>query len=360
MTSPNPFAEFIGTKPVAERHRVDLAALAEWMSRKVAGFQGPLTAEQYRGGQSNPTYRLTTPSRRYVMRTKPAPAAQLLPSAHTVEREYRVMAALAETEVPVPRVHAVCEDEAVIGRAFFIMDEVEGRVLWQQDLPGASPTERTAIYDEMNRVIAVLHRLDPATVGLGDFGKPGNYFARQIARWTKQYQASITEPIEAMDRLIEWLPSRIPPEEEPRVVHGDYRLDNLIFAPDRPVIRAVLDWELATLGSAWADFSYHCTSWHVPPGAFRGIGGLDLAALGIPSEAEYRAAYCRRTGRDPVEAATRWGFYLAYNLFRIAAILQGVLKRAREGTAASPQAEDAGRRARDLAEMGWSIARRES
>lgn len=358
MTDPNSFAQFVGTKPVADRHQVDLGALADWMATHVDGFRGPLSAEQYRGGQSNPTYRLSTPTGRYVMRAKPAPAAKLLPSAHAVDREFRVMAALADSGVPVPRVFGLCTDEAVIGRAFFIMEEVEGRVLWEQHLPGLTIPERSAIYDEMNRVIAALHNVDPAAVGLTDFGKPGNYYARQIGRWTTQYQASITEPIEAMDQLIAWLPGQIPAEDEVRIVHGDYRLDNLIFAPDQPVIRAVLDWELSTLGSPLADFSYHCASWHVPPGAFRGIAGLDLATLGIPSEAEYLAQYCRRTNRDPAQVTRHWNFYLAYNLFRLAAILQGVLKRARDGTAASAQAEDAGRRARDLAELGWAIANR--
>jgi aminoglycoside phosphotransferase (APT) family kinase protein len=347
--------EFTGTMPVQERHRFDLGALERWLGAHVEDFSGPLSVEQYRGGQSNPTFRLTAGDRRYVMRAKPAPATKLLPSAHAVEREYRVMSALADAGIPVPRTIALCQDEGVIGRAFFVMECVEGRVLWDQSLPGMTRAERGAIYDEMNRVIAALHRVDYAAVGLADYGRPGNYFARQIARWTKQYQASETEKIEAMDRLIDWLPAHIPPGEETAVVHGDYRMDNLIFHPSEPRILAVLDWELSTLGHPLADFAYHCMSWHIPPGRFRGIGGLDLDALGIPREEAYVAAYCARTGRAPVG---HWDFYLAYNLFRIAAILQGIMKRALDGTAASEQALDAGRRARPLAELGWEYAQK--
>ncbi|HMS78714.1 MAG TPA: phosphotransferase family protein, partial [Burkholderiaceae bacterium] len=263
----------VGTTPVAERHRFDVGALEAWMRANVEDFAGPLTVEQFKGGQSNPTFRLTTPSRAYVMRAKPGPVAKLLPSAHAVEREYRVLKALAGTDVPVARTYGLCEDEGVIGRAFYVMDCVEGRVLWDQSLPGLSNAERAAIYDEMNRVIAALHTVDVAKVGLQDFGKPGNYFARQISRWSKQYQLSETEKVVEMDRLIDWLPQHIPPGDETTVVHGDYRLDNMIFDRTRPRVLAVLDWELSTLGHPLADFSYHCMSWHIPPGAFRGIGG---------------------------------------------------------------------------------------
>ncbi|MCC6611557.1 MAG: phosphotransferase [Burkholderiales bacterium] len=344
--------QFDGTMPVAERHRFDARALARYLGAKVAGFGGALAVEQFRGGQSNPTYLLSAGGRRYVMRAKPAPAAKLLPSAHAIEREYRVISALGRAGVPVPRTFVLCEDESVIGRAFFVMEYVEGRVLWDQSLPGMGRDERRAIYDEMNRVIAALHAVPYAGVGLADFGKPGNYLARQIARWSKQYQASQTETIAAMDRLIEWLPSHVPPGDETSVVHGDYRMDNLIFHPSEPRILAVLDWELSTLGHPLADFSYHCMSWHIPPERFRGIGGLDLGALGIPSEPDYVALYCRRTGRSSIE---HWDFYLAYNMFRLAAILQGIMKRALEGTAASQRALDAGKRARPLAEMGWRL-----
>jgi aminoglycoside phosphotransferase (APT) family kinase protein len=344
-----------GTGEVAERHRFDVGALEAWMRAHVEGFAGPLTVEQFRGGQSNPTFKLTSRRRAYVMRAKPGPVAKLLPSAHAIEREYRVLAALADSEVPVARVHGLCDDEAVIGRAFYVMDCVDGRVLWEQSLPGVSRAERGAIYDEMNRVIAALHRVDVAAVGLQDFGRPGNYLARQISRWSKQYQLSETEAVPEMNRLIEWLPAHIPEGDETTVVHGDYRLDNMIFAHDAPRVLAVLDWELSTLGHPLADFSYHCMSWHIPPQQFRGIAGLDLAALGIPSEAEYIRRYCERTGRPAIE---HWDFYLAYNCFRLAAILQGIVKRAIDGTASSPQAMEQGRRVRPLAELAWAFARR--
>jgi aminoglycoside phosphotransferase (APT) family kinase protein len=272
-----------------------------------------------------------------------------------VEREFRVISALAGAGIPVPRTYALCEDEDVIGRAFYIMDCVEGRVLWDQTLPGMSNDGRRAIYEEMNRVIAALHQVDFQAIGLADYGKPGNYFARQIGRWSKQYQASETEKIEAMDNLIAWLPNNIPAGDETAIVHGDYRLDNLIFHPTEPRILAILDWELSTLGHPLADFSYHCMSWHIAPGNFRGIGGLDLAAVGIPVEAEYVAAYCQRTGRERID---NWDFYLAYNMFRIAGILQGIMKRAVDGTAASAHALDAGKRAKPMAELGWKYAQK--
>lgn len=352
---------YTGTRPVAAQHAFDIARLEQYLTQHLAGFQGPLTVEQFKGGQSNPTYKLNTPSRSYVMRAKPGPVAKLLPSAHAIEREFRVMQALHGTPVPVAQMHLLCEDESVIGRAFYVMEFVEGRVLWDQSLPGMTPAERDAIYDEMNRVIAALHSVDFRARGLADYGKPGNYFERQIARWTKQYQASITEPIEAMDRLIEWLPAHIPAsardESQVSIVHGDYRLDNLIFHRSEPRVLAVLDWELSTLGHPLADFSYHCMSWHIPPGAFRGIGGLDLAALGIPDEREYVRRYCQRTGRgDPAAVMADWNFYLAYNMFRIAGILQGIAKRVVDGTASSEQARQAAAGARPMAELAWKYA----
>lgn len=352
-----------GTRPVAEQHRFDVAALEAYLRAHLPGFAGPLSVEQFKGGQSNPTYKLTTPSCLYVMRAKPGPVAKLLPSAHAIEREFTVMRALHGTDVPVARMHVLCDDESVIGRAFYIMEYIEGRVFWDQSLPALPAAERSAIYDEMNRVIAALHSVDFLERGLADYGKSGNYFERQIARWTKQYQASITEPIKAMDRLIEWLPAHIPDsardESQVSIVHGDYRLDNLIFHPTEPRVLAVLDWELSTIGHPLADFSYHCMSWHIPPGAFRGIGGLDLAALGIPSEKDYVRRYCERTGRtDPDAVMADWNFYLAYNLFRIAGILQGIAKRVVDGTASSAQARQAAAGARPLAEMGWHFASR--
>ena len=356
--------DFTGTKPVAARHAFDVAALQAFLEPRLPGFAGPLTVEQFKGGQSNPTYKLVTPGAAYVMRSKPGPAARLLASAHAIEREFRVMSALGASAVPVPRMHLLCEDESVIGRAFYIMECVQGRVLWEQSLPGMSAAERGAIYDEMNRVIAALHCVDVAAAGLSDYGRPGNYFERQIGRWSKQYLASATETIAEMDALMAWLPAHIPAgardASQVSVVHGDYRLDNLIFHPTEPRILAVLDWELSTTGHPLADFSYHCMSWHIPPGAFRGIGGLDLAALGIPDETSYVRRYCERTGRSADAAAEvmrDWNFYLAYNLFRLAAILQGIVKRAQDGTAASAQAAQTAAGTRRLAEMGWQFAR---
>lgn len=340
-------------KEVAERHRFDEAALAAHLTRHLPGFAPPLGVRQFEGGQSNPTYRLATPARAWVMRAKPGPVARLLPSAHAIEREFHVMRALGATGFPVPECRLLVEDESVIGRAFFVMDEVPGRIFWDPALPGTTPPERAAIYDAMSAVLARLHRTDIEQAGLADYGRAGNYFERQIGRWSKQYRASETEAIAAMDALIEWLPQHVPPGEETTVVHGDYRLDNLIFHPTEPRVLAVIDWELSTLGHPLADLSYHTMSWHIPPGAFRGLAGLDLAALGIPSEADYVARYCERTGRGPI---SHWNFYLAYNLFRLAAILQGVYKRATEGMAASESALVAGRNARALAELGWRTA----
>ncbi|WP_067064520.1 phosphotransferase family protein [Roseateles chitosanitabidus] len=345
---------------------MDNDALAAWLAREIEGFTGPLTIEQFKGGQSNPTYKLITPGATYVMRAKPAPVAKLLPSAHAIEREFTVMRALARSDVPVPRMLALCEDESVIGRAFYVMEFMQGRVLWDQTLPDASNAERSAIYEEMNRVIAALHRVDFRAAGLESYGKPGNYFERQIGRWTKQYQASITGPNEAMDRLIEWLPAHIPDsardEREVSIVHGDYRLDNLVFHPTEPRVLAVLDWELSTLGHPLADFSYHCMSWHIrKSGAARGLGGVDLAPLGIPNELEYVRRYCERTGRGDAQAVMKdWNFYLAYNLFRICGILQGIAKRVEDGTASSAQAREAAAGAKPMAELGWQLAQQAS
>lgn len=351
------FSAFEGTRPVQDKQRFDIDALSAWLAANVDGFGGPLTVEQFAGGQSNPTFKLVTPAQSYVMRAKPGPVAKLLPSAHAIEREYRVMDALASTDVPVARMLALCEDESVIGRAFYVMEFVQGRVLWDQSLPGMTPAERAAIYDETNRVIAALHTVDIEAAGLSGYGKPGNYFERQIGRWSKQYVASETGKIDAMDRLIEWLPQHIPRTQGARVsvVHGDYRLDNLIFHPNEPRVLAVLDWELSTLGDPLADFAYHCMAWHVDPSQFRGIAGLDWAALGIPDEAAYVKRYCERTGFT-IEGD--WNFYLAYNMFRIAAILQGIMKRVVDGTAASAQAVDAGKRARPMAELAWQYAQK--
>ncbi len=349
------FEHFSGTMPVAARHQFDVQALEAWCAANLEDFKGPLTVTQFKGGQSNPTFKLSTPSRAYVMRSKPGPAAKLLPSAHAIDREYRVMGALARAGIPVPRVLALNEDESTIGRAFYVMDMVDGRVLWDPALPGCTTAERGAIFDEMNRVIAALHQVDPAAVGLADYGKPGNFFERQIGRWTKQYRASETETIESMDRLIDWLPAHIPAGDETAVVHGDYRLDNLIFHPVEPRILAILDWELSTLGHPLADFAYHCMTWVVPPDAFRGLAGVDLQALGIPDRDAYIRKYCQRTGRDGI---ANFDYYIAYNLFRMAGILQGIMKRVVDGTAASEQALAMGRAARPLAELGWRMVER--
>lgn len=357
------FSSFEGTRPVADKHAFNTAALSAWLGKQLPDFQGPLNVEMFKGGQSNPTYKLMTPGRSYVMRAKPGPVAKLLPSAHAIEREFKVMRGLAGTDVPVPEMLCLCEDESIIGRAFYLMEFKQGRVLWDQSLPGMTPSERGAVYDEMNRVIAALHTVDVAACGLSDYGRPGSYFERQIGRWTKQYLASVTEPIAEMNRLIDWLPAQMPAtardESCVSIVHGDFRLDNLIFHPTEPRVIAVLDWELSTLGHPLADFSYHCMSWHIPPGQFRGIGGLDLAGLGIPSESNYIRRWCERTRIATPEAlAQDWNFYLAYNLFRLAAILQGIAKRALDGTASSAQAGSAGAGARGLAELAWAFAQR--
>jgi aminoglycoside phosphotransferase (APT) family kinase protein len=331
----------------------DSGALERHLAQHIAGFRGPLTVTPLLGGQSNPTYVLNAGTARYVMRTKPGPVAKLLPSAHAIEREFRVMAALANTAVPVPAMLHLCEDERVIGRAFMIMAHVQGRVFWDPLLPGQTREQRAAIYDELNRVLAGLHGTDYGAIGLGDYGRPGNYFARQIARWSRQYRASETTRIAAMDRLMAWLPEHIPEGEETTLVHGDYRMDNLIFHPTEPRALGLLDWELSTLGHPLADLAYLCMAWHIPPDVFRGIKGHDLPSLGIPPEQDCVEAYCRRTGRAGV---AHWNFYLAYNLFRMAAIMQGIKKRALEGTAASENALREGDRAGPLAEIGWTFA----
>jgi aminoglycoside phosphotransferase (APT) family kinase protein len=357
------FDHFIGTQAALGKHALNLEALQAWLQAHIENFRGPVTVEIFKGGQSNPTYKLVTPSARYVMRMKPGPIAQVLPSAHAIEREFAVMRALRSTAVPVPEMLALCEDESVLGRAFYIMEYREGRVLWNQALPGMSPQERTAIYQEMNRVIAALHTVDYVRQGLVNYGKPGNYFERQIKRWSQQYLASMTQPIEEMERLMEWLPAHIPSlardDRLVGIVHGDYRMDNLMFEHEAPKVCAVLDWELSTLGHPFADFSYHCMTWHIAPGAFRGIGGLNLADLGIPSEDTYIRQYCDLSGlAQPQDLKTDWNFFLAYNLFRLAAILQGIAKRVETGTASSAQAIESAAGARPLAWMAWQLAQR--
>ncbi len=335
-----------------DAHDLPLDRLSAWLAGHVEGFRGPIRAERFAGGQSNPSYRIDAASGPYVLRRKPP--GPLLPSAHAVDREYRVMRALADTWVPVPKAYALCEDDGVIGSAFYVMEFLDGRIFWDQRLPEiVDPAERGRMFDSMNAVIAALHGVDYAAIGLGDFGRPGNYMGRQITRWSRQYRASETEPIAAMDRLIDWLPEHLPPEAAPAIVHGDYRMDNLVFHKTEPRVIGVLDWELSTIGDPLADFAYHVMTWRVTPELFRGLAGIDFAAAGIPDESAYVGAYCRRTGRTGIAA---WDFYMVYSLFRIAAILQGIAKRAIDGTAASTDAAAQGRLARPLAEQAWALA----
>jgi len=333
-----------------------IEALRTYLEGRIDGCDATMEVTRFKGGQSNPTFLLETPSHRYVLRAKPAPVAELLPSAHAIEREFRVQSALGGTDVPVARMHCLCEDESVIGRAFYVMQHVEGRVLWDQTLPDSSREERAAIYDEMNRVISALHRIDPAAIGLDDYGKHSEYMARQIRRWSKQFEASRTVPIEAMDKLIQWLPEHLPVDDHAvSIVHGDFRLDNLIFDANEPLVLAVIDWDLSTLGHPLADFAYHMMSRHIPRASMRGIGGVDLDTLGIPDEASAIAAYERRSG---CQVSGDWNYYLSYNLFRLAAICQGIAKRVEDGTAANARAAEHGAMAAPLAELGWQFARK--
>jgi aminoglycoside phosphotransferase (APT) family kinase protein len=338
-----------GTGEVREAHRFDVPRLERWMAANVDGFAGPLAVEQFKGGQSNPTYKLATASRSYVLRRKPP--GRLLPGAHAVDREYRVISALAGQGLPVARAYGLCLDEDVIGTAFYVMEMVEGRIFWDPAFGEVPREERPAFFDAMNATIAQLHSIDPEAAGLGDYGKPGNYFARQIARWSKQYENDVEAGrVAAMDRLVEWLPHNIPPDEpRPRIIHGDFRCDNMIFHADRPEVLAVLDWELSTLGHPLADFSYHLMMYRMPDA----LGEADLAALNIPSEQDYVAAYCRRTGRDGIPDLD---FYMAFNLFRLAGIVHGIKGRLVRGTAASAHAAEMVKRLEPLAELGWAQA----
>ena len=325
-----------GTTAVRDAHRFDEAALARWMADHVDGFSGPLTVDQFKGGQSNPTYRLTTPGAAYVLRRKPP--GPLLKGAHDVLREARVLTALANTDVPVAPVHGICADDGVIGTPFFVMGLIEGRIVWDATFPDVPREERAAYFDAMNATLAALHGVDYAAVGLGDYGRPGNYFARQIARWSKQYQDDADAGRDAdMDALVAWLPDNIPADDETRIVHGDFRCDNMIFHPTEARILAVLDWELSTLGHPLADFAYHAMMYRMPPDIVAGLAGADIAALGIPSEREYIAAYCARTGRT---AIPDYDFYVAFNIFRRAAIFPGIKGRVIRGTAASAHARE--------------------
>lgn len=340
-------AQFSGTAEVREQHRFDESSLLNWMKNNVDGFSGPLSIEQFKGGQSNPTYKLITPGHSYVMRRKPP--GQLLKSAHAVDREYRVITALHGAGFPVARTYGLCTDESVIGTWFYVMDCVEGRVIWDTSFPDVPKTERAAYFDAMNATLAQLHTIDHEKIGLGDYGKTGNYFERQIGRWSKQYLADeAAGRVADMDKLVEWLPSHIPAGDESTIVHGDFRCDNMIFHPSEPRVLAVLDWELSTLGHPLADFTYHLMMYRMPPGITAGLVGTDLAAAGIPSEQEYVARYCERTGRDGIENLS---FYLSFNMFRLAAILHGIKGRVARGTAASAHAKQMASFVEPLAEM---------
>jgi len=330
------------------------AELTAWMRSHVAGFEGPLGLTRLAGGQSNPTWRVDAASGRYVVRQKPV--GKVLPSAHQVDREYRVMKALADTDVPVPKVHALCEDDAVMGSMFFVMEYLDGRTLFDARLPDLPPAERSATFDAMNSAIAAISTVDPVAVGLGDYGRHGGYVDRQIARWTKQYRASEINPIASMDALIDWLPQNRPTApEEVRLAHGDFRLDNLILHKTEPRVLAVVDWELSTLGCPYADFAYNVMVWRVAPGLFRGLGGLDLAGTGIPTEDAYVDQWCQRTGRTRPE---NFDFYVILSLFRLAAIVQGIAKRAQDGTANDARAAQMGEIAGPLADIAWAMAQR--
>ena len=343
-----------GTREVAERLRFDEAALAQWLEQHVDGFAGPLAVSQFKGGQSKPTYHLDTPGRAFLLRRKPP--GTLLPGAHAVEREYRVLSALGAAGFPVPRVHGLCEDGGVIGTPFYVMDLVDGRIVWEAHFPDLSRAERAAHFDAMNATIARLHAFDPQALGLGDYGKAAGFVERQVARWSKQYLAdSDAGRLAAMDRLVDWLQGHLPPDSgEARIAHGDFRCDNMVFAPTEPRVVAVLDWELSTLGDPAADFTYHLLMYRMPSDLFSGLAGMDLPALGIPSEEDYVAAYCRRTGRDGLPNVD---YLVVFCLFRLAAIIHGIKGRLARGNASSAHAAQMVERLEPLAELGLAQAK---
>ena len=347
--------KFGGTKEIAEAHKFDATQLEAYMHAHVEGFVGPLKIRQFKGGQSNPTYQLITPTHKYVMRRKPP--GKLLPSAHAVDREYKVITALHSVGFPVPRTYCLCEDESIVGTMFYIMEMVEGRIFWDPRLPDLPPAERRPIFEAKIKTLAQLHNIDYAAIGLSEFGKPGNYFARQISRWTKQYQASETQNIDSMNRLIEWLPNHIPDDDVTSIVHGDYRLDNMVLHPSKPQVRAVLDWELSTLGHPLGDFTYHLMQWYLPSegASTSSLLGADFVALNIPTAEEYTELYCAHTQRDKI---SNMDFYIAYNMFRLAGILQGIIGRVRDGTASNEHAAQMAERVQPLADTGWHYAQR--
>ena len=347
-------AAYTGTDEVSPALTFDVTRLEDYLFANLPGFAAPLRVKQFRGGQSNPTYLLATDLQKYVLRRKPP--GKLLPSAHAVDREYKVLSALYPQKFPVPKPLLYCEDESIVGTSFYLMAHVDGRVFWDLPMPQSNPAERAAVYDSMNATLAKLHAFDPAAIGLADFGKGEDYVARQVARWAKQYIASATEKIVEMDLLAAWLPDNLPPQRAVRIVHGDYRLDNVIFAPGLPEVRAVIDWELSTIGDPLADFTYHLMAWEMPAaGGFGSLKTLDLEELGIPSRDTYVAAYAKRTGFDPAPSID---VYLAYNFFRLAAIVQGIVGRVRDGTAANRHAAARAEAVRPLAETAMHFARR--
>jgi len=351
--SSDPTADFTGATETPDHLKFDEAGLAAFMTTHVENFSGPISIKKFKGGQSNPTYLLTTPAKSYVLRRKPP--GKLLPSAHAVDREYKVMTALGPLGFPVPKTYALCNDAEIIGTPFFIMDYVEGRIFWDSSLPEVSKEERAPLYNMLVDTLADLHMIDYNAVGLGDFGKPGNYFGRQIDRWSKQYKAAETTAIDEMDALIGWLPGAIPAEDATSIVHGDFRFDNVIIHPTEPKALAVLDWELSTLGHPLADFTYFLMAWHFPPNVRGGLAGMDIAALGIPSLEDAVARYSKRTGRGEI---TDLNFCLAYNMFRLGSIAQGVYARALQGNASSPQAIEMGAQIKPLAMLAWQYAQK--
>jgi len=342
-------------KGIMSTQQLDTASLEKYLEQHIPGFSGPVSAEKFAGGQSNPTFRLSAGGKSYVLRRKPP--GELLKSAHAVDREFRVISALQGTDVPVPRTYVLCEDESVIGSMFYVMEYMEGRILWDPALPEAADnSERAAIYDAMNATMAALHNVDVNAVGLADYGRPGNYFERQVSRWSQQYRASETQYIQAMEDLMLWLPANMPPDDGAvSLVHGDYRLDNMMFHPTQPRVIALLDWELSTLGHPLADLANQCMAWMLPrDGGIKGLAGVDRQSLGIPSDEQYIARYCERTGREGI---ANWNFYIVFSLFRLAAICQGIVKRAQIGTASSDEADSRGDAVIPLAEMGADLIR---